>query len=48
MEENNQPVVNLISKPDNMLKTVYTASEPAIVPIILLIFMKALMTKKKC
>ena len=25
MEENNQPVVNLISKPDNMLKTVYTA-----------------------
>ena len=25
MQENNQPVVNLISKPDNMLKTVYTA-----------------------
>ena len=23
--ENNKPVVNLISKPDNMLKTVYTA-----------------------
>lgn len=25
MEKNNLPVVNLISKPDNMLKTVYTA-----------------------
>lgn len=25
MQENNQPVVNLISKPENMLKTVYTA-----------------------
>lgn len=25
MQENNQPIVNLISKPDNMLKTVYTA-----------------------
>ena len=25
MQENNQPVVNLISKPSNMLKTVYTA-----------------------
>lgn len=25
MEENNQPVVSLISKPENMLKTVYTA-----------------------
>ena len=25
MEKTNQPVVNLISKPDNMLKTVYTA-----------------------
>ena len=25
MEENNKPVVNLISKPKNMLKTVYTA-----------------------
>jgi len=25
MEENNKPVVHLISKPDNMLKTVYTA-----------------------
>ena len=25
MSENNQPVVNLISKPENMLKTVYTA-----------------------
>ncbi len=25
MENNNKPVVNLISKPDNMLKTVYTA-----------------------
>ncbi len=25
MDGNNQPVVNLISKPDNMLKTVYTA-----------------------
>ena len=25
MEGNNKPVVNLISKPDNMLKTVYTA-----------------------
>ncbi len=25
MTENNQPVVNLISKPENMLKTVYTA-----------------------
>ncbi len=23
--QNNQPVVNLISKPENMLKTVYTA-----------------------
>ena len=26
MEGNNKPVVNLISKPDNMLKTVYTAA----------------------
>ena len=25
MEENNKPVVHLISKPDNMLKTIYTA-----------------------
>ena len=25
MSENNQPIVNLISKPENMLKTVYTA-----------------------
>ena len=25
MQENNKPVVNLISKPENMLKTVYTA-----------------------
>lgn len=25
MENNNQPVVNLISKPENMLKTIYTA-----------------------
>lgn len=25
MAENNQPIVNLISKPENMLKTVYTA-----------------------
>jgi thymidylate synthase (FAD) len=25
MEENNMPVVHLISKPDNMLKTIYTA-----------------------
>ena len=25
MEQNNKPVVNLISKPENMLKTVYTA-----------------------
>ena len=25
MEGNNKPVVNLISKPENMLKTVYTA-----------------------
>ncbi len=25
MQQNNEPVVNLISKPDNMLKTVYTA-----------------------
>ena len=25
MENNNKPVVNLISKPENMLKTVYTA-----------------------
>lgn len=26
MEENNKPVVNLISRPENMLKTVYTAA----------------------
>lgn len=26
MEENNKPVVNLISKPENMLKTIYTAA----------------------
>lgn len=26
MEHNNKPVVNLISKPDNMLKTIYTAA----------------------
>ena len=26
MEENNKPVVHLISKPDNMLKTIYTAA----------------------
>ena len=25
MENNNKPVVNLISRPDNMLKVVYTA-----------------------
>ena len=25
MENNNKPVVALISKPDNMLKTIYTA-----------------------
>ena len=25
MDEKNRPVVNLISKPENMLKTVYTA-----------------------
>ena len=25
MESNNKPIVNLISKPDNMLKTIYTA-----------------------
>ena len=26
MENNNKPVVHLISKPDNMLKTIYTAA----------------------
>ena len=25
MEENNKPVVHLISRPENMLKTIYTA-----------------------
>ena len=30
MEENNKPVVHLISKPDNMLKTIYTAASDVV------------------
>ena len=45
MENNNKPVVHLISKPDNMLKTIYTAARTcyrADTPF------KARMMKKKC
>lgn len=48
MENNNKPVVHLISKPDNMLKTYTQQQEPAIVQIHRSIFMKARMMKKKC
>ncbi|MFQ8626011.1 MAG: hypothetical protein ACLSA2_05840 [Candidatus Gastranaerophilaceae bacterium] len=45
MQENNQPVVNLISKPDNMLKPFILRAEH-VMQTILLIFITVLMMKK--
>ena len=48
MQENNQPVVNLISKPDNMLKTVYTACRTCYSADYPINIYTVLMMKKKC